>query len=95
MAKISGIENALRFEKIAYNASWRNFIFVNFARKSFSTSLSTPALSRYLWLWISWFCAHYSLQRRCTVPLRKGTHLMQWSVSNQMARPLGFMLRWR
>jgi len=37
MAKISAIENVLKFEKIAYNASWCNFIFANFAKKSFST----------------------------------------------------------
>jgi len=48
MTKIWVIENVSRLEKIAYNASWRNFILANFAEKSFSTSLSTPALSRYL-----------------------------------------------
>jgi hypothetical protein len=38
MTKIWVIENVLRLEKIAHNASWRNFIFANFAGKSFSTA---------------------------------------------------------
>jgi len=38
MAEIEGIENVSRSEKIAYSESRRNFIFANFARKSFSTA---------------------------------------------------------
>jgi len=38
MTKFWVIENVSRLEKIAYNASWRNFIFANFAEKSFSTA---------------------------------------------------------
>jgi len=37
MLKIRVTENALDFEKIAYNSSWRNFVFVIFWRKTFST----------------------------------------------------------
>jgi hypothetical protein len=36
--KFWGIENVLRSEKIAYIASWRNFIFAIFAEMSFSTA---------------------------------------------------------
>jgi len=38
MTKMWVIENVSRLEKIAYNASWRNFIFANFAEKSFSSA---------------------------------------------------------
>jgi len=34
----SGIQNALKSEGIAYNASSRNFIFANLAKKSFSAA---------------------------------------------------------
>jgi len=43
MTKFWVIENVSRLEKIAYNASWRNFIFANFAEKSFSTA--TPVIN--------------------------------------------------
>jgi len=38
MGKFWGIENVMKFEKIAYNASWRNFIFAIFSEMSFSTA---------------------------------------------------------
>jgi len=46
MVEIQVTGNPLEFEKIAYNASWRNFIFAILGRKSFSTSLTTSAVSR-------------------------------------------------
>jgi hypothetical protein len=36
----SGAGNALELEKIAYNASWRNFSFANLARKGIGSSAS-------------------------------------------------------
>jgi hypothetical protein len=45
LAKIVGIQNVSRSEKIAYNAFWRDFIFTNFRKMSFSTATQPRLLA--------------------------------------------------